>query len=177
MEGQSLSISGHSPPRIEPSLPAKIDSYLARTTGRRRCMRSCSLGSGFVNDQRRWRGKMNGGFTFTLVIYCSSISFAKGQTTDSRLLKLLNRRRPPQSLAEGRSLFDARVSNQLVSAGWPPTPCPRLPRLGSLCVRAVRAVVRRRDIRKRPYFADLTDWCRRGRGLTRGRGTLWAPQG
>mmetsp|Transcript_2785 Transcript_2785/g.5618 ORF Transcript_2785/g.5618 Transcript_2785/m.5618 type:complete len:97 (+) Transcript_2785:1386-1676(+) len=70
MEGQSISISGHSPPRIEPSLPAKIDSYLARTTGRRRCMRSRSLGSGFANDQRRWRGKTNGGFTFTLVIYC-----------------------------------------------------------------------------------------------------------
>jgi len=69
MEGQSLSISGHSPPRIEPSLPAKIDSYLARTTGRRRCMRSRSLGSGFANDQRRWRGKTNGEFTFTLA-YC-----------------------------------------------------------------------------------------------------------
>ena len=110
----------------------------------------------------------------------SSISFAQGQTTDSRLLKLLNRRRPPHSLAEGRSLFDARVSNQLVSAGWPPTPLSSTSSAWeplSLCVRAVRAVVRRRDIRKPPYFADLADWCRRGRGLIRGRGTLWAPQG
>ncbi|EJK43982.1 hypothetical protein THAOC_37522 [Thalassiosira oceanica] len=63
----------------------------------------------------------------------SPIVSSQGQTTDSRLLKLLHRRRPPHSLAEGRSLSDARVSNQLVSAGWPPTPCPRLPRLGA-CV-------------------------------------------